>query len=196
MTRFIARNMRRWLLPFASLLCCSMSLAAPPLPALSAQVQGITVSGISSGAYMAVQYQVARSKSVSGVGAIAGGPYECAAGSTWTALTRCMSPNDWWAPVPGVQHRDRGLPDRHVPTVHVGGPLREILLRHRRLLRHRHLVRFRARARVARVSGCPRRRRLRGRPDATEGFARPRKGPCGSPGAAHRHRARAARPAH
>lgn len=103
MIRFIARNMRRWLLPFASLLCCSMSLAAPPLPALSAQVQGITVSGISSGAYMAVQYQVARSKSVSGVGAIAGGPYECAAGSTWTALTRCMSPNDWWAPVPGVQ---------------------------------------------------------------------------------------------
>ena len=80
-----------------------MSVAAPPLAALGAQIRGLTVSGVSSGGYMAVQYQVAHSASVVGVGAIAGGPYECAAGSTWTALTRCMSPNGWWAPVPGTQ---------------------------------------------------------------------------------------------
>ena len=39
---------------------------------------GITVSGVSSGAYMAVQFQVAYSSMVKGVGVIAGGPDLCA----------------------------------------------------------------------------------------------------------------------
>lgn len=48
------------------------------LPALGAQLQGTTVSGISSGAYMAGQFQLAHSDIVSGAGIIAGGPYGCA----------------------------------------------------------------------------------------------------------------------
>ncbi|EXI67897.1 MAG: esterase, PHB depolymerase family [Candidatus Accumulibacter adjunctus] len=75
--------------------------AAPTLPALAADLSQLTVSGISSGGYMAVQFQVAHSRLVRGAGVIAGGPYDCAAGSVWRALTRCMSPS-WWAPLPPV----------------------------------------------------------------------------------------------
>src|SRR4051812_17731658 len=46
---------------------------------------------------MAVQFHVAHSGLVRGVGAIAGGPYDCAQGSLWTALTRCMNPGPWSA---------------------------------------------------------------------------------------------------
>jgi poly(3-hydroxybutyrate) depolymerase len=75
-------------------------LAAPPLPALGAKGDAVTVSGISSGGYMAVQFQVAYSTLVKGAGVIAAGPYDCAEGSTWRALTRCMAPKSW-APAPG-----------------------------------------------------------------------------------------------
>ena len=49
-----------------------------------------TVSGLSAGAYMAVQHQVAFSASVGGAGVIAGGPYGCADSSVVTALSACM----------------------------------------------------------------------------------------------------------
>jgi poly(3-hydroxybutyrate) depolymerase len=48
------------------------------LPRLHAQAIGVTVSGISSGAYMAGQMQMAYSESVSGAALIAGGPFGCA----------------------------------------------------------------------------------------------------------------------
>ncbi|VBF43143.1 polyhydroxybutyrate depolymerase [Burkholderia pseudomallei] len=68
--------------------------AAPPLPALRADANRVSVSGLSSGAYMALQYQVAYSASVVGVGVIAGGPYYCAAGSVAnTDLCRGLVPN-------------------------------------------------------------------------------------------------------
>jgi len=51
----------------------------------------ITVSGISSGGYMATQFHVAYSSNVSGVGIIAGGPYWCARGEISRALGYCMS---------------------------------------------------------------------------------------------------------
>jgi poly(3-hydroxybutyrate) depolymerase len=70
--------------------CCSVS-AADPLPALDAD-KAVTVSGVSSGAYMAVQFHVAHSAIVKGAGAIAGGPYYCAKGSLWTAYYNCMTP--------------------------------------------------------------------------------------------------------
>jgi len=60
------------------------------LPALNADLRQTSVSGISSGAFMAVQFGVAWSSIVTGVGAIAGGPYFCAQGSTATALSDCM----------------------------------------------------------------------------------------------------------
>ena len=69
--------------------------AAEPLPALHAARDGITVSGVSSGGYMAVQLHVAHSARIAGVGVIAGGPYYCAQGSLLTALYNCMQPGTW-----------------------------------------------------------------------------------------------------
>lgn len=66
--------------------------AAPPLPALAAD-GGVTVSGISSGGYMAVQFQVAHSALVQGAGVLAAGPYDCAQASMRRALTVCMEPS-------------------------------------------------------------------------------------------------------
>jgi poly(3-hydroxybutyrate) depolymerase len=54
--------------------------ASTALPAMGASAEGTSVSGLSSGAFMAVQYQVAYSASVIGAGVVAGGPYYCAAG--------------------------------------------------------------------------------------------------------------------
>jgi len=52
--------------------------SAQPLPALGADLTRTTVSGLSSGAYMAGQFQIAYSKLVIGAGIVAGGPYACA----------------------------------------------------------------------------------------------------------------------
>lgn len=54
------------------------ALAADPLPNLQADAARVSVSGLSSGAFMAVQYDVAFSASTMGVGVVAGGPYNCA----------------------------------------------------------------------------------------------------------------------
>ena len=74
------------------------ALAADPLPALDAE-KAYTVSGVSSGAYMAVQFHVAHSAVVKGAGAIAGGPYYCAQGSAWAAYYHCRAPG-WFTPLP------------------------------------------------------------------------------------------------
>ena len=79
--------------------CCVAAQAGEPLPALQAQRAGVTASGVSSGADMAVQLHVALSATISGVGALAGGPYYCAQGSLFTALSNCMAPGAW-TPVP------------------------------------------------------------------------------------------------
>jgi poly(3-hydroxybutyrate) depolymerase len=65
-------------------------LAAEPLPEMQLDPSGTTVSGLSSGAYMAVQFHIANSKSIIGAGVVAGGPYFCAEGQLSTALNRCM----------------------------------------------------------------------------------------------------------
>ncbi|AUH53016.1 depolymerase [Chromobacterium sp. ATCC 53434] len=64
--------------------------AAEPLPAFHGDAKQSSVSGLSSGAFMAVQYQIAYSASVVGVGVVAGGPYYCALGSL-AGTTACMS---------------------------------------------------------------------------------------------------------
>lgn len=76
----------------------SQIAAAQVLPALGADTSMLTVSGISSGGYMAVQFHVAYSKLVAGAGILAAGPYDCADGSSRRALTNCMSPTSWAAP--------------------------------------------------------------------------------------------------
>jgi len=69
-----------------------LASAAPArLPTLGVDDSGISVSGLSSGAYMAVQFQVAFSADVMGAGVVAGGPYYCAKGRLSNALLRCTS---------------------------------------------------------------------------------------------------------
>ncbi len=52
--------------------------SAEPLPGLGADLSRTTVSGLSSGAYMAGQFQIAYSQTVIGAALVAGGPYACA----------------------------------------------------------------------------------------------------------------------
>ncbi|XP_002730700.1 poly(3-hydroxybutyrate) depolymerase-like [Saccoglossus kowalevskii] len=51
----------------------------------------VSVSGVSSGGYMAIQMHVAYSASIMGSGILAAGPYHCAQGSVLTGLDACMS---------------------------------------------------------------------------------------------------------
>jgi hypothetical protein len=86
----------------ARLLCgvvalAGISITAPTratdrLPRLGVDSAATTVSGISSGGYFAVQFHVAHSSFVTGIGALAAGPYYCAQGSVWTATSTCMDP--------------------------------------------------------------------------------------------------------
>lgn len=64
--------------------------ATPSLPAYNAAINETSISGISSGAYMAVQFGTAWSSIIKGVGAIAGGPFGCSEGSGSAALSTCM----------------------------------------------------------------------------------------------------------
>lgn len=67
--------------------------AAPPLPALCIDASTVTVSGVSSGGFLAHQLHVARSRSIAGAGIFAAGPYACAGtrypASLFRALTIC-----------------------------------------------------------------------------------------------------------
>jgi poly(3-hydroxybutyrate) depolymerase len=76
-------------LPLAA--CCA------PLPGLGADLGKTTVSGISSGGFMAAQLAVAYSADIMGVAVVAAGPYFCA--GTYSslsyldnAMTTCMNP--------------------------------------------------------------------------------------------------------
>jgi poly(3-hydroxybutyrate) depolymerase len=72
------------------LACGDDALAVEPLPSFTVDLAQTSVSGLSSGAYMAGQFHVAFSSTVVGAGIIAGGPYGCAEGQLATALNRCM----------------------------------------------------------------------------------------------------------
>lgn len=54
------------------------------------KVSDVTVSGLSSGAYMAVQMHIAYSSVVNGSAVFAGGPYYCAEGNLMNAEYKCM----------------------------------------------------------------------------------------------------------
>ncbi|WP_172332327.1 PHB depolymerase family esterase [Mangrovicoccus sp. HB161399] len=64
--------------------------AADPLPRLNLVQREITVSGLSSGAAMAVQIETAFSSHVTGAGIVAGAPFGCAQGNVFAALNACM----------------------------------------------------------------------------------------------------------
>jgi poly(3-hydroxybutyrate) depolymerase len=90
----------------------STALAADALPPLGVAADQTSVSGLSSGAYMAGQIQVAHSKDIVGAGLVAGGPHGCAETETshwlpfWPlvigqntaqALNACMK-TEWGVP--------------------------------------------------------------------------------------------------
>ncbi len=84
--------LRSFSLIFSIAITAALAQTKPaPLPALNIDPAQTTVSGISSGGYMAVQLHVAySSRFAKGAGVIAGGPYNCAEGSVLSALTRCL----------------------------------------------------------------------------------------------------------
>jgi len=96
--------MRSWAVELLLLFSFGSAAAADRLPAYGADVAAFTVSGVSSGGYMAVQMHVAHSSRVHGVGALAAGPYYCARGSLWTAWGQCMT---------GAPAVSRSDPDRY-----------------------------------------------------------------------------------
>lgn len=69
----------RSLVALLLILRAATACAGQALPPLGANATQTSVSGLSSGAFMAVQLQVAYSKTVVGAGVVAGGPYYCAA---------------------------------------------------------------------------------------------------------------------
>lgn len=71
----------------AAALAASPCHAAQALPALNIDPAAITVSGLSSGGFMANQLGIAHSSTFKGVGVFAAGPYMCAGHSNYTA---CM----------------------------------------------------------------------------------------------------------
>ncbi|WP_299017478.1 poly(3-hydroxybutyrate) depolymerase [uncultured Photobacterium sp.] len=71
--------------------------ARTKLPALNALPDQSSISGLSSGAFMASQFHVAYSKDLIGAGIVAGGPWNCAGNNPYitpilSATTTCMNP--------------------------------------------------------------------------------------------------------
>jgi poly(3-hydroxybutyrate) depolymerase len=78
------------IVPMALAFFSSIAFAAP-LPSLNIDKAQHTVSGISSGGYMAVQLHVAYSGVFKkGAGVIAGGPFNCAENSLLNGVIRCL----------------------------------------------------------------------------------------------------------
>ncbi|SFU29675.1 extracellular catalytic domain type 2 short-chain-length polyhydroxyalkanoate depolymerase [Pseudoduganella namucuonensis] len=77
-----------------SLLAASLQARAAPvaLPSYNVDIGKSSVSGLSSGGFMAVQLHVAFSATFkAGAGVVAGGPYYCAQGAVGTATGPCMA---------------------------------------------------------------------------------------------------------
>ncbi len=85
-----------------ALLCMAALARAESLPAMNASRDDLSVSGLSSGAFMSVQMHVAHSSLVRGVGVLAGGPYYCAQNSATRAVSNCMNPG-WWRSLPSLE---------------------------------------------------------------------------------------------
>ena len=76
-------------LSMQSAACYAEATGYPPLPALNIDISQTSVSGLSSGGFMAVQLAVAYSSIIKGVGVVAGGPYYCSQNSLLIATARC-----------------------------------------------------------------------------------------------------------
>jgi poly(3-hydroxybutyrate) depolymerase len=77
--------------------------AADPLPKLSIDPNAVSLSGLSSGAFMVSQLQVAYSASFMGAAVVAGGPYYCAMDNiAYTSI--CMGQVPFMPPNPAVMY--------------------------------------------------------------------------------------------
>ena len=87
----------RWraLIAVSTLAAASTAVVAEvgALDAFNVDLAQTSVSGISSGGYMANQFHVAYSSIVVGAGIVAAGPFYCAKGNVATALTDCTTPS-------------------------------------------------------------------------------------------------------
>jgi poly(3-hydroxybutyrate) depolymerase len=97
----VARSSLWSLVLLVTLACLLRAAAGEHLPGFDADLSATSVSGISSGGYMAVQFHVAHSATVIGAGVLAAGPYYCAQGSAWIARYNCMTPGVW-TPLPAL----------------------------------------------------------------------------------------------
>jgi poly(3-hydroxybutyrate) depolymerase len=95
-------NARGFCFAFEFMLACMAALpgvgiadSPQALPALNIAIRETSVSGLSSGGFMAVQFQIAHSSIVKGAGIVAGGPYFCAQNSVFTATTKCSCTLDF-----------------------------------------------------------------------------------------------------
>ena len=89
----ISNGIRPRILQFLNvllLLLYAVAAKAAPLPSYNVDISETSVSGISSGGYMALQLSTAHSDIVTGVGVFAGGPYRCAADGVNAALGPCL----------------------------------------------------------------------------------------------------------
>ncbi|CAF3427244.1 unnamed protein product [Rotaria sp. Silwood1] len=75
------------------LLLISCCYAAEKLSQYNVDPSETSVSGLSSGAYLATQIQVAFSASIKGAGIIAGGPYDCGAQMSYTSCMYTSTPS-------------------------------------------------------------------------------------------------------
>ena len=87
-----------WVRRFAGILLTFLGTTAfatvVTLPKYNVSVNDVSVSGLSSGAYMAAQMHFAYSKTIrKGAGIVAGGPVYCAQGNVAIALGPCMADN-------------------------------------------------------------------------------------------------------
>ena len=74
------------------MLGCPIASSAVVLPKYNVSVNDVSVSGLSSGAYMAAQMHVAYSKTIKrGAGIVAGGPVYCSQGNLAIAEGPCMA---------------------------------------------------------------------------------------------------------
>ncbi len=78
-----------WLLVCGGIAACS-SQPPQPVPALQLDPARVAVAGLSSGAWMATQSQLAWPETISGAALVAGGPWGCAKGELARALSTCM----------------------------------------------------------------------------------------------------------
>jgi hypothetical protein len=75
---------------FVATICLFCAASAADLSSYNVVLNETTVSGVSSGAYMATQLHFAFSSNIKGSGVFAGGPYLCAMGDVDRALSTCM----------------------------------------------------------------------------------------------------------